>query len=285
MKLDFTVNVRELATQLGLESDGIAKRINEAVRGLSISTHAFVIQRAQENLEGWTLGYFLGNDSKNVRWVEVSPSIWVVEIDESVAFIEEGRPATFMGDWLLKPGAKGVKTAKDGSQYRVIPFTHQKGAGGKKKSSDPEIASRIKKELKNQGINLNKIERDDTGKAKTGIIHKLGINEKRSTYPQSLFSAPRNKETASAVGLKPSHGTHFLNNAVVIQREVEGKGGRKKTSKDVVTFRVISSKHKAEGRWLYPKIDPLNSIPMAYAYAVAEWEKIVKNLEQMYRRD
>lgn len=285
MQLDFRVNVRELATQLGLESDGIAKRINEAVRGLSISTHAFVVQYAQEKLEGWTLGYFMGEKNKNVRWVEVSPSIWVVEIDESVAFIEEGRPIAFMGDWLLKPGAKGVKTAKDGSTYRVIPFTHQRGVGGKKISSEPEIASKIKKELKNQGIKMNVIERDGDGKAKTGVIHKLGINEKRSSYPQSLFSAPRNKDTAAAIGLKPTHGTHFLNNAVVVQREVEGKGGKKKMSKEVVTFRVISSKHKAEGRWMYPKIDPLNAIPRAYTYATVEWEKIVKNLEDMYRRD
>ena len=185
--------------------------------------------------------------------------------------------------WLLKPGAKGVKTAKDGSTYRVIPFKHSSGVGGKSESPEPEIASMIKKQLREKGISLNKIERDQFNNPRTGVLHKLGIDKKRTSYPQDLFSSPRNKETADRIGLKPSHGHHYLNNAVVVQREVEGPKGKMKISKEVVTFRVVSSKHKAEGRWMYPAVPALNSIPEAHKYAIAQWESIVKSLEEEYR--
>ncbi len=209
--------------------------------------------------------------------------MWVVEIDESVQWIEEGRAATSMATdkWLLNPNSPGVKTAKDGSKYRVIPFTH-KGKGSTKGNS-PEITSMINKELKSKGISLNKIERDDDNKPKLGIIHKLDFNQKRSTYPEKFFSEPRNHVKAKQLGLGPTHGTHFLKNAVVIQREVKGPTGRTKISKDVVTFRVVSSKHEAEGKWMYPRVEPLNSIPEAYKWAENEWASIVNLLEKEFR--
>jgi hypothetical protein len=115
-------------------------------------------------------------------------------------------------------------------------------------------------------------------------MHKLGVQKKRTSYPQDLFSAPRNHETAKQVGLKSHTGHHYLNNAVVVQREVEGPGGKKKISKEVVTFRVVSSKHKAEGRWMYPAVEALNAIPEAHKYATSEWERIVKSMEEQYQR-
>lgn len=284
-QLDFKVNLKEVAEKLGEVSDNIALQINEQVQNLSISTHAFVVKYANDKLTGFKRNHFLGPEGKNVRWVQVSPSIWVVEIDPSVAWIEEGRGPVSMAteQWLLKPGAKGVKTAKDGSTYRVIPFKHEGGVGGKSKSDEPEIASMIKKALKQKSISLHRIERDADNKPKLGILHKLDINEKRKTYPQKLFSEPRNSETAKQIGLKSHAGHHFLNNAVVVQRESKGKGGKSKISKEVITFRVVSSKHAAEGRWMSPAVEPLNSIPEALKYAESEWERIVKTMEEQFR--
>ncbi|RLF65137.1 MAG: hypothetical protein DRN30_04575 [Thermoplasmata archaeon] len=285
-QLDFRVNLREIAEKVGQTAEALSKRVNDEIKNLSISTHAFVVSYANEKLKGFNRSHFFGEGGQNVRWNEVAPNIWVVEIDESVKWIEEGRGPVSMAtaDWLLKPGAKGVKTAKDGSTYRVIPFSHGQGVGGKKTSGDPEIASMIRKTLRKKSISLNKIERDQFDKPKLGVLHKLGINEKRSQYPQSLFSAPRNEKTAKQIGLKAHTGHHYLNNAVVVQRETEGKNGKSKISKEVVTFRVVSSKHQAEGKWMSPKVEPLNSIPEAYKYAEGEWEKIVKSMEDEYRR-
>lgn len=285
-ELDFKVNLREVAEKVGARAEELAQRVNDEVKNLSISTHAFVVNHANQKLEGWKRSHFFGEGGKNVRWNEVAPNIWVVEIDESVRWIEEGRDPTSMAtsDWLLKPGAKGVKTAKDGSTYRVIPFTHASKTGsGKAQYDSPEVASIIKKQMREKGISLSKIDRDQFDKPRLGVVQKLGINKKRSRYPEGLFSAPRDKRVADQLNLKPHHGHHYLNNAVVVQREVQGKDGSTKISRDVVTFRVVSSKHQAEGRWMYPRVEPLNSIPEAYKYAESEWEKIVKSLEEQYR--
>ena len=95
----------------------------------------------------------------------------------------------------------------------------------------------------------------------------------------------RDKKTADEIGLKPTQGHHYLNNAVIVQREVKGPKGKSKISRDVVTFRVVSSKHQAEGRWMYPKVEALNSIPEAYKYATDQWDQIVKSLEEEYRSE
>lgn len=276
----FRTNLGEVADKLGQQAEDIAGRVNSEMQNLSISTHAFVLRHANDNLEGWTRNHFFGDMGENVRWNQIAPNIWVVEIDESVAFIEEGRAQTFMGNWLLKDGAKGVKTAKDGSKYRVIPFSHGKGSDTQKQ---PELAAMIKKQLKNKGVTLSKLERNQWDKPRVGVLHKLDLDMPRSSYPQKHFSEPRSEKNAEKLGLKDHTGNFFLKNAVVVQRETTNEKGKKKVSRDVVTFRVISSKHEAEGRWMYPKIDPLNSIPEAYKYAESEWEKIVKKMESEFR--
>ena len=272
-------NVKEIADRLGQSTDSLAYRVIKEVEALSASTHAFVVRYANEKLKDRHRNLFFGENNQNVRWNQVAPNIWVVEIDESVAWIEEGREPTSMATdkWLLKPGSKGLKRAKDGSMYKVIPFTHARGAGGSMNSPNPEIASTIKKELKDKGINLRTLDRDDKGNVKLGVVSKLGINKSRSSYPQSLFSEPRNNTTAKHLGLPSHHGHHFLKNAVVVQRQQGNK-----VSKEVVTFRVVSSKHQAEGRWMYPRVEPLNSIPEAHKYALNEWDKIVKTIEKEF---
>lgn len=281
----FTVNAREVAEKLGEVSDQLAHKINSGVESLSISTHAFVVNYANEKLEGWTRDHFFGEDNGNVRWTKAAHNIWVVEIDESVRWIEEGRPPTSMAteDWLLKekPGSTGkVKTAKDGSKYRVIPFVHRRGGG---KYADPRLGGTIRAALKDAKIDMKTIERDQQGNPKIGVIGKLDINKSRKRYPESFWSEPRKQEMADQIGLKSHHGHHFLKGAVVLQRDA-GTAKKPKIVKEVVTYRVVSSKHKAEGRWMYPAVEPLNSIPEAYKYAEAKWEQMLKELEAEVQR-
>ena len=90
-EFDFKVNLREVADKVGKAADDIGVRVTEEISNLSISTHAFVVRYANEKLEGFKRNHFLGEEGQNVRWNQVAPNIWVVEIDESVAWIEEGR--------------------------------------------------------------------------------------------------------------------------------------------------------------------------------------------------
>jgi hypothetical protein len=271
----FKANLKEIADKLGQTTDAISARIKSEVGKLSISTHAFVVAFANERLTGFNRDHFFGKNNKNVRWTQVADGYWVVEIDESVRWIEEGRPQpTFMGDWLLKPGAPGVKTAKDGSKFRVIPMNQTKNS-----QKDPILFHNIKYALQQNNIDMKKITRGSDNKPILGVVAKLGIKEKRTSYPEMHFSEPRNRQTANKLGLPETHGHHYLDNAVVTQRKVGGK-----VKKEVVTFRVISSKHKQEGRWFYPKVEALNSIPEAYKYANEEWGKIVNSLQQEFTK-
>ncbi len=272
MEYRISANLEEIAAKLGSTRNQIDSLLKSSVERLSISTHAYVVEYAERNLHGFMREEFFGEKGRNVRWTEVSDGFWVVEIDESVAWIEEGRDPTFMGDWLLK-GDK-VKTAKDGSKYRVIPFSHSRG----NKIYNENFITEIKEAAKTAGINLNTVDKGSDGNPKLGMIGKLQFSPgvtmgNRDT--DRFFSKSRGEGVAKALGLKPYSGKHYLDNAIVTQRQVG-----KFVKKEVVTFRVISSKHKGEGRWMYPAVPALNSIPAAFDYASKEWEKIMRSLEE-----
>lgn len=281
---DFKVNLDRVAVQLQQKRETIEGRITQEVRQLSVATHAHVVSTAQEKLTGFKRDFFFGGNKQgqpNVRWVEVSQGLWIVELDDSVQWIEEGRESVFM-DWLLK--GPGVKTAKDGSRYRSIPIGQSRGVGGKKPNKEPVLQVMIQGALKREGISLNKLDRDVGGEPKLGIVGKLDISiAHRTPDHDKFFSKPRTNETARRIGLEPHNGHFFLKNAVVMQREIND-GGRKRVSKEVVTFRTISSKHEQEHRWFSPKVEALNSIPEAYAWAESQWEAILKGLEEEFNK-
>lgn len=271
MQFKFEANLEKIAKELDTTRDAIGGYLRSAVENLSISTHAFVVTHAQEKLKGWQRDHFFGENGRNVRWTEVAEGFWVVEIDPSVAWIEEGRDPTFMGEWLLK--GDNVKTAKDGSRYRVIPFTHSRGS----KIFNQDFVADIKEAAQKSGFNLKTIDKDADGNPKTGILGKLNFGSNVTTKTDSnsrFFSKERGPSVAESLGLKTYSGKHYLSDAVVTQRKV-GKSFKK----EVVTFRVISSKHEGEGRWFYPEVQALNSIPAAYDYATREWDKIMRSLE------
>jgi hypothetical protein len=319
----FRVDVSQIAESLGTTRDMIEDKVVSAVETLSASAHAYIVNLAKEHFsqDDFKRQFFLGigrygkdahgqsarnpmidQTVKNVRWNKVTDGIWVVELDENVKWLEEGRQETFMGEWLLKPGAKGVKRAKDGSLYRVIPFKHTESGGGKLGDAQdkPGMVTLIQQAAKKQNVSLSKIERNSSGEPKVGILHKLDITSRTpQTQAPDLFSKPRTPEAAAQLnkklqdigqtGLNPHGGIFHLAGAVVSQRLkknskgeiMRDKKGKAKAIKETVTFRVISSKHKIEGnRWMYPKVEGLNSLQKAHDWANEEWKQVVKKLEE-----
>jgi hypothetical protein len=314
----FRVDVSQVAQKLRQAQEIVQTHIINAVESVSVATHAFIVEKANELPNDFLRNYFLGvgefgkgaarvsskhpgidDRNKNVRWIKASDNLWIVEIDEKAKWIEEGRASISMATeaWLLKPGK--VKTAKDGSVYRSIPFTHTKGGkptfntGLMGEGPGSQILTLMKKAAQAQGISLTKIERDESGEkiggpvdSSTGlqgakVLHKLNVNEPSSRAGMGLFySKPRTQAESIATGLKPHGGIYHLQGAVVTQREVS-KG---KFSKEVVTFRTVSSKHQGENRWMAPEVKALNSIPAAYKFAEKAWEEQVKILEQMFNQ-
>lgn len=293
------IDISEVAQKIKQAREMIDDKVKGSVENLSIATHAFITNKANETFKDSTFKreYYLGlgqygkdstresdNDAridgsaKHLRWIKIGDGIWMVELDEKAAWLEEGREPTFMGDWLLKPGAKGVKTAKDGSRYRVIPFK-QLSNGREAEGTKPLYAELVKKQMKRQGLNLKKIENNPDGSPKLGVLHKLTMTPTMTQQMSpGLYSRPRSQEEAAMSGLKPHDGIYKLKGAVVMQR----KNAKGKVQREAVVFRVISSKHKVENRWMYPKVAPANIFPQAYDWANKEWDKIVASLEKEF---
>lgn len=312
----FRVDVSEIAAKLNTTREMIEDQVIKNVELLSIASHAYIIGLAKKEwgADDFKRNYYLGigqkdasgvsssnqyidQTAKYLRWVKITDGLWVVELDERARWLEEGRKETFMGEWLLKPGAKGVKRSnKDGSLYRAIPF--KETSGSKDTASHPALSQIVRDFAAAQQpkINLTKVEKHKNGDHKLGLITKLDIRPHDATgyAPGVIFSRPRTEQEAKDTGLKAHSGIFKLAGAAVFQN-VYDKGNlvsdpvkakkiaaTKKGSvkKEVVVFRVISSKHEKEGRWMYPEVKPVNFLQKAYEHATAQWDGVVKSIEQ-----
>jgi hypothetical protein len=303
----FKVNTSEIAKKLNSTSDLLHNRIRSEVEKISIATHAFIIQKAKSELgDGFKTNFFLGlppygkegdkssnqngvdSAPRHVRWVKVSDNIWVVEIDEKARWIEEGREPTSMAteQWLLKPGK--AKRAKDGSLYRAIPIQQMEGnkpkinTGMLGEGPGGDLVRAIKTAARKQNVSLSKLEFNDAGQIKTGVLHKLNLKVPNSVKNDpSMKSQPRSQEDAQATGLKP-HGGIAKYEGMVVGQFKNDKG---KISKQTVVFRTVSSKHQGENRWMYPKVEALHAMPAAKEFAEKLWGDVLKALEVEFARD
>lgn len=297
----FRVDTSEVAQKLGVARELIEDKVISGVEGLSIAAHDFMIKQVKVAFanDDFKRNFYLGigqfgkdasgkssNDPrvdqtpKNLRWIKVADGMWVVELDEHARWLEEGRPETFMGDWLLKPGAKGVKRAKDGSLYRAIPFKQTKG-NAPAEGANAALAGIVKDYAKQNKISLTKVVNNPDGSPKLGVVHKLDIrpSDAAGFAPGLIFSKPRTDADAALSGLKAHSGIFKLQGAIVVQRK-NPRSKKGKVIKETVVFRTISSKHKAEGRWMYPEVTPLNLFGQALDWANQQWGNIVQHIER-----
>jgi hypothetical protein len=282
----FQVNVQSVAAQLNATADQIRGMVNDAVQKLSIAAHAFIVKKAQDELKGYKLETFMGENGRNVRWSKVTNGIWVVEIDPSVRWIEEGRPATSMAteSWLLKPGK--VKRAKDGSVYRSIPMPQLQGAGKTPgfHPMSPAIEAIAKAALKENKINLTKIERNPDGSPRFGILHTIKDMDKYDPGRQleGFHSKPITPEESAKTGLHVREGIFFLQGLAVVQRpNAKAKHG---VTKEAITFRTVSSKHNGTSHWMQPPVPALASLQAAYEHAQQQWVLILKEMDAALNR-
>lgn len=170
------------------------------------------------------------------------------------------------------------------SKYKVIPMSILKGAGKQPgwKPHNMPLADLASKVLKDEGINLKKLDRDIDKKplVYSKLIDTSGYAE---TADRSLFSMPRDAETAKRIGLKPHSGIFMLEGLRVNQTpNLSAKHG---VSKEAMTFRVISSKHQAEGRWFYPEIKALNAVGQAEEWARQQMKLLEDSIKQKFENN
>lgn len=257
----------------------IGQQANQAVQGLAAMTHAHVIEQAQQRLKS-RREMFL----KGLRFHQETKNIWVITVDQSARWIEDGMPPHSMLDDLLK--SKKAKRAKDGSTYLVVPFKHG-GAPTRSTPAQNTMSQTIKQELQKRNIPFKKIERNPDGSAKTGLLHKLDIDRPQQNKPAPGHEGPASKPYHSYPtphGQEGPAGRPWLWGVRIYQRPQSNpdgspkmdKLGRQKVSRDIMTFRVASSKQKGRGLWDHPGLEGMNFLDDAYQWAEQQWDTAIK---------
>lgn len=244
--------------------------LNKAAQDLTAMTHAKIEELAAEKLHSRREMFMQGVS------VHKEGNVNVIELDAKVDWIDSGLPAhNMLEDLLSSPKAK---IAHDGSKYLVVPFKHN-GPPNNVPASQQPITDALKAEFKKRKIPFQKIERDESGRPLLGKIHRFNIDHsplKSGIGPGQgwgpVGDVRQGPNERQKVGGGPGGGgIPFLHGVNVYQRV--GKGG--KVQKDVLTFRLASSRQEGTGMWQYPGTGPTNIFESAYKWAEQELDKIV----------
>lgn len=237
--------------------------MKKAAADLTAATRAKAIEIATEKLHSRR-----GQYVEALTHFQLDDHTFVVNLDKSARWIDDGMPEHNMLDDLLK--SKKVKRAKDGSTYLVVPFQHNKGKQNMTPAQQRLLAT-IKTELAKVGATPNKIETNSEGTPKLGLVRSLDITKApTSTGAMRIGSGPRGHVAQGPTGIP------LLKGIRIYQKEIKDKNGEAKVGRFVMTFRVASSKHKAQGgRWDHPGVPATNILEDAMKWALDQWENKV----------
>lgn len=244
--LDFEPLLRAHADQV----EALQKDLQAGAQALAASTHAHVMEKAAERLHSRLDAY-----RKACHLEQVADNIWAITVDGEALWIEDGQAAHSMLPDLL--GSPKAKTAADGGKYIVIPFDHGK-APTRQTADQRSITGMLRAELQARKIPWKGIEKHGDGTPKTGLLHKFDLG------------GPQRGPTAHNVGWT----SPALNGVRIYQNIVRGENGQPRVQRDILTFRVASSKH-AGLKWNHPGQDGVRLLDEALTWAQDHWEKEV----------
>ncbi len=242
------------------------KAMKDAARDLAAQTHAHIVEMVQEKLHSTRDKYI---QAMNID--QVDEDTWVITLDKSAMWIEEGiAPNKDMLDGLLK--SKKAKTAKDGSRYMVVPFQQNKGPA----SSTPaqqSLTATLRAEMKKRKIPYGGLEKDDYGAPKMGLLHSFDIMKN----PVKTHNGPGQGHGPKGAVRQGPTGIPFLQGVRIYQHQAKDREGKSKVQRSIMTFRVASSKHKGTGRWIHPGLEAKRFFDEAAAWAITTFETEIRD--------
>jgi len=245
---------------------GVEKVMQDAARDLAMQTHAHILEQVQQKLHSTREKYI---NALGIQ--QVDNDTWVITLSRDALFIEEGiKPNMDMLDGLLK--SPKAKTAKDGSRYIVVPFEHKKGQTSQT-PAQKNLTDTIKAEMKKRSIPYGSIEKKADGSPKLGLLHSFDIMKKPVKTGQGVGQG---HGPVGAVKQGPT-GIPFLQGVRVYQHKVKDKQGKEHVQKSIMTFRIASSKHKGQGRWVHPGLEAKRFFDEAAKWALKEFEDNIRD--------
>src|SRR6185369_14355641 len=134
-----TLDASGLVELLGTPA-AAARSLKKAAQQLTQQTREHIVEQANKKLKTRRQMYVEGLSA-----YQENDHTWIISLDASVRWIDDGMPAHNMLDDLLK--SPKAKTTKDGTgKYIVIPFQHKKGPT-QMTPAQANLNKTIKKEL------------------------------------------------------------------------------------------------------------------------------------------
>ncbi|WNM70341.1 hypothetical protein [Myxococcus phage Mx1] len=272
LKLDLTPITEHHKSLTKLVED----RLGVAARHLAVQSHAHIKERAATRLRT-RLEMF----NEHLDFEQLDKNTWSIIVRQKGRWIEDGmEPHSMLDDLLKSPKAK---RAKGGSKYIVIPFKHNKGPT-QQTPHQKELLDNLKSELKARKIPYGKIEKKPDGSPRTGLLHKMDLHGPRRHMPGLGAEGPMGRPMAAdhvkTPGAMGPEGRPYLWGVRIYQRFKRAPDGKLKLDKkgqpsvqrDIMTFRVASSKHAQSGKWFHPGLPPMHFLDEAYAWASDQWD-------------
>jgi hypothetical protein len=250
--LKIKIDTQSLAKQLKDIAIDAERDLRKGVADLAAITHAKVAEMASQELHSSRKKFM-----DNLGFEEITDGVWVVSVDEGALWIEEGiEPNTDMKPGLLK-----------GRQSRVIPFDHGK-APSQLNGYAQNIVSRIRANLKKEGVPFKGIEKGANGAPLTGKLH---------TFPKEGATQEEKKRWSGEI---PGKGNTPVLKGVSIYQTLTKTGN---VRRDILTFRTVSGGPTSSGKWIHPGMEPKKFLDKAAEWALQEWEtKILPEIMGKY---
>jgi hypothetical protein len=242
--LKFEIDIDALASQIKDLKEEFKAELTKGIGGVAAMTHAKLLELAGNEMHSLAQKY-----KDAVSFQQLDDTLWIVSLDASALWIEEGRKSGFQEELLH---GKSSKVSKDGTRYAVIPFEHSK-IPSQQTSSAKQLTDQIKSELKKRNISYKKIEYGADGSPRLGLVHKFDIESARPARISGITKA--------------SHPA--LSGVSIYQRKAPGG----KIRRDIMTFRVISEKSKADGKWMHPGMVGYKLMDKSLDWAFDLWER------------
>ncbi len=267
------LSLPELENVYNQIQDVVDDSMMNAARDLAVATYGHIIEQVQQKLHSSRQKYI-----DSLSFEEVSEGVFEIRLSKEAMWIEEGMDRHEMIDDIIEGGSAPNYNKKDGSKFKRIPIQINKPPNAQT-ASQRMIANVVKRELRKAGIKYGGIERDAQGKPLIGVLHKMDIADK----PIKTHHGVGQGHGDVGHVIQGMGGTPILHGLTVAQKSMAHLAGKNigqmqdpSTRKDILTWRVISTKHKGTGRWIHPGVEAHNFFEDADTWMKSEWENSVK---------
>jgi hypothetical protein len=239
----------------------IMEELRKGAELLSMQAHAHLLELAQTQLHTTRERYISA-----VSFKQVDEDTWSIDLDASAMWIENGMQQHEMIQAMLK--SPKAKTSKSGDKYLVVPFDHKKGPT-KQSQAGTDLTSTIKQELAKRKIPYAKIEKNNQGNPRLGLLHSFDILNK----PMKTHEGPGQGRGPIGMVRQGTTGIPHLKGVRIYQNEFKDeKTGKKSVKRSIMTFRVVSSKQIGSGKWIHPGIPPKLLFDKTAEWAIDEFK-------------